>query len=469
MLTIDTLAAKFSAVLRTEQILAGDQLTARDPGYCEHSLCCGVVLLPENTGEVAAICRLAESENIGIVPHGGLTGLVDGTASRPGQVAVSLERMGRILTIDPLQRIVVVEAGAILQHVAEATAEHGLMPGLDIPSRGSARIGGLLSTNAGGIRVLRYGMARQNVLGLEVVLAGGEVLDAMNCLQKNNAGYDLRQLFIGAEGTLGIITRAVLSLAPCPLETRVALVAAARFEDLATLLGAARDRFDSQLLSFEVMWPEYYRHTTAQSGFGPLPLAADHPIYAIIETGFWHPETGDCPLSEFLGAAFEEGQIIDATVAQNEAQRTAIWRAREDGDSIEAHFGACIDYDIGMELASMPDYVARLRGRIAETAQDCPPFVYGHIGDGNLHVTFGLPPERLADRALFDAAVYSSLGKAGATTVSAEHGIGEEKRAVLTLSRGATYLSVMAQLKACLDPKGIMNPGKVFLTLNLKN
>lgn len=464
MLAPSTLAARFAPVLRPDQIVTASRLSARDPGYCETSLDCGVLLLPESTAEVSAICSLANATGIGLVPHGGLTGLVEGTASHPGQVAISLERMARVLRIDPDQRIAEVEAGAVLQDVIEAAAEHGLMPGLDIPSRGSARIGGLLSTNAGGIRVLRYGMARQNVLGLEAVLANGGVLDAMNCLQKNNAGFDLKHLFIGAEGTLGVITRAVIALVPRPRETRVALVAAERFEDLAALLGAARSRFDSQLLSFEVMWPEYYRHTTAQAGFGPLPLAADHPIYAILETGHWHPEPGDCPLTDFLGGAFEEGQIIDAAVAQNEAQRSAIWRAREDGDSIEGHFGACIDYDVGMELAAIPGYVARLRARIANTAPEHPPFFYGHIGDGNLHVTFGLPPGRLAERALFDDAIYGSLDGAGASTVSAEHGIGEEKRAVLPLSRDATYLSVMAQLKACLDPKGIMNPGKVLPT-----
>lgn len=453
----------FASALRPDQIVTGDRLAARDPGYCGRSLGCRVLLLPESTEDVSAICRIADEAGIAIVPHGGLTGLVDGTASYPGQVAVSLERMNRILKIDPDQRIAVVEAGAILQDVIDAAAPYRLMPGFDIPSRGSARIGGLISTNAGGVRVLRYGMVRQNILGLEAVLAGGEVLDAMNVLQKNNAGYDLKHMFIDAEGTLGIVTRAVIALTPSPLETRIALVAAARFEDIAALLAAARTRFDSQLLSFEVMWPEYYRHTTAQPGFGPLPLSADHSIYAIIEIGFWGSEpAGECPLTDFLETAFAAEQLTDAVVARSEAQRAAIWRAREDGDSIEGHFGACIDYDVGIELGAMADYVARLRARLAETAPDHPPFVYGHIGDGNLHVTFGLPPERLKDRAIFDAAVYGSLEGLGATTVSAEHGIGEEKRDVLPLSRDAVYRAVMARVKSCLDPKGIMNPGKIF-------
>ena len=470
MHTLEDITQLYSAILRPEQIVTGVRLDTRNSGYCAHSLDCGVVLLPESTEEVSTICRVANNHGVSIVPHGGLTGLVDGTATTLGQVAVSLERMAKIHCIDPDQRIAVVEAGVCLQDLIDAAAQHDLMPAFDIPSRGSARIGGLLSTNAGGVRVIRYGMARQNVLGIEAVLADGRRLNAMNRLQKNNAGIDLKQIFIGAEGTLGIITGAVISLVPRPSETRVALLAVERFDQAIDLLNAARSRFSGQLLSFELMWQSYYAHTSAQPGFGPRPLSADSPLYIIVEIGFWGGSIPvDCPLTDFLAQAFERDWLTDGVIAQSETQRTAIWRTREDGDSIESHFGACIDYDVGMEIGAMEHFVARLTQTCTETVMAHPPFIYGHMGDGNLHITFGLSKTERLNRAAFDAAVYGSLKELGPTTVSAEHGIGEEKRAMLPMSRDEIYLDVLRQMKLCLDPKNIMNPGKMLFPDNPQN
>ncbi|MGC1427699.1 MAG: FAD-binding oxidoreductase [Albidovulum sp.] len=223
-ITPGDLISYFSKHIGAEKVLSGDRLALRHSEYCAEAYDCGVLLLPETTQDVSAICAAATEAGVSVVPHGGLTGLVDGTGSHPGQVAISFERMNKILRVDPLQGVAIVEAGVVLQDLIDATTEQGLQPGVVLPSRGTCTLGGMVATNAGGIQAIKYGMMRDNILGLTVVLASGEVLDLNNTLVKNNAGYDLKQMFIGAEGTLGLITQIVVRLHPVPRDREVALI-----------------------------------------------------------------------------------------------------------------------------------------------------------------------------------------------------------------------------------------------------
>ena len=418
--------------------------------------------MPHSAEDVARICRLANTEGHAIVAHGGLTGLVEGTASAAGQVCVSFEKMKKIIDIDPDQGVVVAEPGVVLQDLFDATEPFGLMPGVDIPSRGSCTLGGLTSTNAGGVRVIRYGMMRENILGLEVVLANGEIIDATNRLIKNNAGYDLKQMFIGSEGTLGLVTKIVMRLHPIPKSTTCALVACNGLQSMMTLLRRARASLDARLLSFEVMWPEYYALTTAQTGVGTPPIDAGYDIYAVIEVTGSDEEDSSNHLNHLLESAFEDELVVDAALASSESQRQMIWRIRDDSDAIETTCDAYLSYDVGMQLQHMSAYVYSFRTRFSENYPDRTPYIFGHMGDGNLHIMFAVSKDEFHNRKSFDDIVYDSLSPFESTTVSAEHGIGLEKKSYLGSSRSKAYISSMHDMKNALDPNNILNPGKVF-------
>ena len=456
-------AAEFEALIGAENVITGERLSERHPGYCADSFACGVLLTPRSTQEVSRICSLASRNGIGIVAHGGLTGLVDGTETAPGQVAVSFEKMNRIVKVDPLQGIAITEAGATLQALADAAAEHTIMPGVDVPSRGSCTIGGMVATNAGGVRAIRYGMMRDNVLGLEAVLADGTVLDVRNSLIKNNAGYDLKHLFIGSEGTLGLVTQVVVKLHDIPRRLHTALVGCAGMDGLFDLLRKARARFGGDLLSFEAMWPDYFRLTCRQPGFGPDLMRGDLAVYAVIETGQWGEASEESPLTDFLAEAYEAGSIADAVIAQSDAQRAAIWRAREDSDAADAEHGGCLSFDVGLEIKDIPDYVTALQKRFSAEFPDVTLYVFGHLGDGNLHVMAGQPSSgKFVGRNAIEEIVYGSLAAFDGTTVSAEHGIGLEKRPHLHLSNSPDAIGCMKTLKSALDPNGALNRNKIF-------
>ena len=453
----------FEALLETGKVLHGDRLANRNPGYCHDAYAGGLLLLPESTAEVSAICKAASARGIALVAHGGLTGLVDGAGTSPGEVAVSFERMNGIIRVDPVQGIAVAEAGVRLEALIDAAAEHGMQPGVDLPSRGTCTLGGMAGTNAGGIQAIRYGMMRDNILGLKAVLASGEVLDLNNTLVKNNAGYDLRQMFIGSEGTLGLITELVVKLHPKPSRTETTLLGCPEPEQLPALLQMARDQFGSRLLSFEAMWPSFVAVTGAQPGMGPRALAEDHGAYGIIEIGSWDAGASDeADLEAFLAEAFEAGHIADAVIAQSEAQRAALWRLREDSDAIETKHEVALTYDVGLELADITGYISALDRAAREQLPGIETYYFGHMGDGNLHVMLGGNSADMADRERLDRVVYGVLCEFRNTTISAEHGIGLEKRPFLHLSRGAAEIAAMRQLKTCFDPRGILNPGKIL-------
>jgi FAD/FMN-containing dehydrogenase len=454
---MDDLISKLRAALGDRGVLAGDD--ARDAAAQTWSRL-GVplaILRPASTAEVSAILRIAHAAGAAVVPWGGRTGLVDG-AQAEGALALSLERMTAIEEIDVEAATLTVQAGCPLQTACEAAeARHLLLP-LDLGSRGSATIGGTISTNAGGNRVLRYGMMRDMVLGLEAVLADGTVVTAMNGLIKNNAGYDIKQLFIGSEGTLGVVTRAVLRLRPQALSQDVALLGVQRFDDLPRLLRHLERRLGGTLSAFEVMWKSFHDLVTTEPAKGRPLLSVDYPYYVLVETLGADPALDAERLQAALADAAELDLIADAVLARSETQAKAMWALRDDVAQV-ARDGPILTFDVSLKISAMETYVAELEAALQTRWQGTRLVVFGHLGDGNLHLIVSLR-DRDA-RAAIEEIVYG-LVRAQQGSISAEHGIGLQKRDYLAWTRNPAEIAVMRTLKVALDPKNILNPGKVL-------
>jgi len=418
------------------------------------------VLRPSTTADVSRILQLCHEARQPVVPWGGKTGLVEG-ANAEGALALSLDRMNRIEAMDVAGGTMTVEAGCILQTVVEAADARDLFFPLDLGARGSATIGGNISTNAGGNRVIRYGMMRDMVLGLEAVLADGTVLTSLNRLIKNNAGYDLKQLFIGTEGTLGIVTRAVLRLRAKPGSSAVALAAADDFSALPRLLRHMERGLSGGLSAFEVMWEDFYRLVTTAPAKGRAPIAYGHSYYVLIEQLGGDEESDAARFERVLGEALEQEIIADAVVAKSQAERTAIWSLRDDVGQC-ARNGPFFTFDVSLPIVEMETYVDAVRsGLLARWPHKTTMMVFGHLGDGNLHLIPSVGDGSPEARRKVEEVVYGALeGRSG--SVSAEHGIGLEKRRYLSSSRSETEIALMRRLKLALDPRGILNPGKVF-------
>ena len=418
------------------------------------------IVRPRTTREVSQVLSIAHRHGQPVIPWGGLTGLVDG-AYADGAVALSLERMRRIERVDPVERTMTVEAGCTLQAACEAAEAEGLFLAIDLGARGSATIGGNVSTNAGGNRVLRWGMTRENVLGLEVVLADGQVVGSLNTLLKNNAGYDVKHLFIGAEGTLGVVTRAVLRLRPRPISQNTALVAVERFDRLPALLAGASSGLGGVLSAFEVMWADYYELVTTPPALGRAPLPPGQPFYVLVETLGGDP-AGDAERFErVLTGLLEQEVICDAAIAKSDSERKAIWGLRDDVGQV-ARNGPTFAFDVSLRIGDMEAYLAEVRAALFDRwGEKSSLVVFGHLGDGNLHVIAGVGERTPEVRHAVETLVYEPLARIGGS-ISAEHGIGLQKREFLPMSRSPAELALMRQVKAALDPKNILNPGKVF-------
>lgn len=451
---VDNLIAELTRILGPESVLAGDHARDRMPPGSKAS----ALLLPRSTEEVSRALALCHAEGRPVVPQGGLTGLVGGAISGPDEVALSLERMRRIEEVDTLNRSMTVEAGVPLQAAQEAAAEVGLMLPLDLGARGTATVGGNVSTNAGGTRVLRFGMMREMVLGLEAVLADGTVLDARRKIIKNNTGYDIKHLFIGSEGTLGIVTRVVLRLRPLPRSQSTALVAIDDFGRVARFLSMMEVHLQSSLSSFEVMWRSFYELMTTPPAKGRAVLPKDHGYYVLVETLGGDQDRDDEDVAVALEKASDEGLVAHAVVAQTSAQRRELWSLREDLDPLMRQ-KPIFAYDVSLPIDAMEGYVAEVERRLDDRFEDHRTFVFGHIADGNLHVVVRADDESAHDDV--DAIVYGPLSLK-TSSVSAEHGIGLFKKKHLALSRSEAELAVMRALKKALDPRGILNPGKIF-------
>ena len=417
------------------------------------------VVRPATPEGVAAAMRLAHRHGVPVVPQGGLTGLAGGARPVAGGIALSLERLVGIEEIDADAATMTVRAGTTLEAAQLAAADVGFLLALDLGARGSCAIGGNLSTNAGGNRVIRYGMAREMVLGLEVVLPDGTLVTGLNKMLKNNAGYDLKQLFLGSEGTLGIITRAVLRLWPLPRVTMAAMCGLADYAAVLRLLRAARQGLGPILSAFEVMWPDYWDMATGRVPHVRRPLAGPHGFYVLVEA------QGSDALDErrfesWLEAQLEAGILEDAAVAGSLREVRDFWATRDAAAEFKTVLGEHASYDIGLPVAAMDDYARDCRSALAEALPGCAAFFYGHIADGNMHIIALVPGAAAQPFDAMDEIVYAQVRRHGGT-VSAEHGIGTKKKPYLPYARSEPEIALMRRLKAALDPAGLLNPGKV--------
>ena len=414
------------------------------------------VLRPCSVAEVSAALRACHAAGIAVVPQGGLTGLAGGATPQANQVVLSLERLTGIEEVDRDSATMTVLAGTPLEMAQRAAEEAGLYLALDIGSRGSCQIGGNIATNAGGNHVIRYGMARAQVLGLETVLADGTILTGLTKVMKNNAGYDLNQLFIGSEGTLGIVTRAVLRLHAKPRSKSTALIATGGFDAAVRVLRRLQAEL-GEVSGFEAMWPDFYRYVTDQAG--TKPMTDSHPFYALCEFQGSEPERDGARLEECLAAAIETRDALDALIAQSEREARSFWTIRE-GEPLD-RLPYLINFDVSAPTAQLGALGDRLKASLGAHWPEGLFFVYGHIGDGNIHLSAwaGGTMQQVAHE--MDEIVYGEVRRIGGS-ISAEHGIGTLKRDYLGHSRSAAEIDVMRRIKAALDPKNILNPGKVI-------
>jgi len=428
------------------------------------------VVRPASTAEVSAILRLANETQTAVVPVSGNTGLAGGTRAE-GAIMLSLDRMNRVREIRPQARIAIVEAGVILSSLHEAADAEGLIFPLTFGARGSTMVGGFLSTNAGGSNVLRYGNTRDLCLGLEVVLPTGEVMDLMSELHKDNSGYNLRHLMIGAEGTLGIITAAVLKLAPKPLAYATAMVAAPSLDEALLLLNRLQQATGGGVEAFEYMPRAYIEGHLAKFPQAKPPFEAMHDINILVEVGATAPRDclpgpdGRVPVSayleEVLEQMFEEGAILDAVVAQSQAQRAEMWQRRESAAEIALTRKPIVNNDIAVPLDKVAVFLDRIHGRLNQLDAGAKELIVSHLGDGNVHYTvWPVSQDPAVHDAIMEAVEDVVLELGGG--FSAEHGIGTSKLPSMARRKNKVALSVMRAIKNALDPRGILNPGKVL-------
>jgi FAD/FMN-containing dehydrogenase len=425
-----------------------------------------MVLRPGSVAEVAAIVALANESATAIVPQGGNTGLVGGQTPQHGEIVLSLNRLDRIREVDPVSNTITCEAGVTLQRAREAAAEvDRLYPQL-LPSEGTCTIGGNLSTNAGGTAALAYGIARSHALGIEVVLADGSVLHDLNKLKKDNTGYDLKNLFIGAEGTLGVITAAVLRLVPRPRSIETAFVGVASPEAALELLGIATERTAGGVTSFELMLRMGIEIVLKHGSGCRDPLPAVHPWYVLIELSSQARSGLRDVLEEILAEGLERGLVADATIADSLDQAKMFWRIRELFGEVQRHEGGSIKHDVSVPVAAVPTFIEEATAAVTRLIPGSRPLPFGHLGDGNIHYNVSQPVG--ADKAEFlnrwhdvNAVVFEVVARHGGS-ISAEHGIGVIKRDLLPKVKDPVAFELMRRLKRTLDPNGILNPGKVL-------
>ncbi|MDP6350973.1 MAG: FAD-binding oxidoreductase [Alphaproteobacteria bacterium] len=480
-ITEPTLAAPsapvIDAALGRIRAIVGDRGWTTDPGeIAPHVIdqrdryhgAAAMLVKPADTAQVAAVVGVCADQGIAIVPQGGNTSVCGGSVPGTGgdEIVLNLSRMNRVRDIDPANYTLCAEAGCILADLQAAAAEADRLFPLSLAAEGSCEIGGNLSTNAGGINVLRYGMARDLVLGLEVVLPDGTVWDGLRALRKDNTGYDLKQLFIGAEGTLGVITAAVLKLFPIPRVVTTALVAVAGLDEALTLLSCARSASGDQVSAFELLPRIALDFVCAHVPGTRDPLAKPHDHYVLIELSSGDPGPALAETMErLLGQAVEDGLVLDGVIAANTGQSRDLWKLRDSCSEAQKHEGGSIKHDVSVAVSRVPEFIRRATALVEAAIPGARPVPFGHVGDGNIHFNVSQPPG--ADKAEFldqwdalNRIVHDLVHEMGGS-FSAEHGVGQLKRDDLARYRPAIELALMRRIKTALDPRGIMNPGKV--------
>lgn len=457
----EALLQRVAASLGDGSVISGPEVAERNTGFfARHPIQATGIVRPRSTADVATLLRECHAVGQPVVAHGGRTGLVEAQSTRPGEIVVSMERMNAIESVDVKGRTMTVQAGVPLQQVQEAAADAGLFYPVDLGARGSCAIGGNIATNAGGNRVLRWGMTRENVLGLEVVLADGTVLSSLAGMIKNNAGYDLKHLFIGSEGTLGIVTRATLRLRAAPISQETAMVAFEDFASVLAFLAFADARLGGTLSAFELMWQNFYELVTTPPAQQQPPLAPGYPYYVLVEAMGGDQAADHARMEALLGDALEAGHIVDAVLAMNGSQRENMWAMRDDVGQTGRH-GPTIAFDVSLPLPLMPDYVEEVNARLSQAFETVHNITLGHIADGNLHFVVAAGDRSAQTRHAVETCVYEPLRPRGGS-VSAEHGVGLEKLPWLSVTRSPAEIATMRAIKAALDPQCILNPGKIF-------
>jgi len=424
-----------------------------------------LVLRPGSTAEVSAICRLASEQRIALVPQGGNTGLVGGQTPHNGEVVVSTRRLDRIREVDTASNTMTCESGVVLQVAQQRAGEVDRLFPLSLGAEGSCTIGGNLSTNAGGTAALAFGVAREMALGLEVVLADGRILNGLSKLKKDNTGYDLRNLFIGAEGTLGIITAATLKLFPKPRAVETAFVGLKSPAHALELLSISQNEAAGTLTSFELL-SELAVDFSVRHGIDIRdPLAGRHAWYVLMELSSPR-EDARATLESILGLGLERGIVEDAAIAASLSQRLAFWKLRDEMSAAQKPEGGSIKHDISVPVASVPEFISQADAAVVKLIPGARPVPFGHLGDGNIHYNVSQPLG--ADTAAFmnrwhevNAVVFEIVLRMGGS-ISAEHGIGVLKRDELPEVKDRVAIELMRAIKSTLDPEGIMNPGKVL-------
>ena len=426
------------------------------------------VVRPRTTEEVAAVVRVCAEAGVPIVPQGGNTGMCGGATphAQGDEVVLALSRLNRVRTVDAANATITVEAGVTLRGVQEAAEDAGMYFPLSLGSEGSCTIGGNLSTNAGGTAVLRFGNARELALGLEVVLADGRVWDGLRGLRKDNTGYDLKQLFIGAEGTLGIVTAAVLKLFPAPTAHVTALAGVNGLEQAVKLLRVAKQSLGERLTGFELISEFAFGLSRTHHPDLPDPLPG-HPWFVLLQVDAATDTTAlAAEVADALGRAVDAGAAQDAVVAQSQEQADRLWAVRENITEAQRREGPNIKHDISLSVSAIPAFVDSSVAALAQALPGARPLIFGHLGDGNLHYNLAAPVGVDAGAFMENAAVANrvvhDLVAAAGGSISAEHGIGQLKRDELTHYKSGIEIELMHRVKAALDPRGLLNPGKVL-------
>ncbi|MBZ9867676.1 MULTISPECIES: FAD-binding oxidoreductase [unclassified Mesorhizobium] len=449
------------AALPNATIWDAAELASRDPGFDTRNFGASALVRPRDVEEVAALVKFCSERGISLVAQGGRTGLAGGAATSQGQVICDLGGLNRIEDIDPFTRVAIVQAGVTLGALQEAAAQHGLDPGIDLAARGSATIGGMVSTNAGGIMAFRNGTMRHRVLGLEAVLPDGRLFCDLTRVLKTSAGYDLKHLFIGAEGTLGIVTRVALRLDPVAGASATALVGVPNAASAQHIVRHFLTSTSARLTAAEILWRNFASLMQRSLNYASGSLPLDAPCLLVLGLGADSIEAARSALEGGLAAIWEEVGIVDGLVASSEGQAAAMWRLREETVEIERAHPMAPSFDVSVPAGALDAYVARIEAGLKKLDASYAPYVYGHLADGNLHISLNcegpVPHER--HEAIEDV-LYEGLREAGGS-FSAEHGVGLEKREAYERHANPVKRDLAKAIKELIDPGNVMNPGKV--------
>lgn len=457
-----------SALLDEIRSIAGERAVRTgaaadlDPGSHPDNLRAAVIVSPGSTEETAAIIRACRAHSVSVVPQGGRTGLVGGTISKAGQVILAFDRMTAIERLDPVEHTAVVQAGTTLAALQAAALGYGLEPGIDLPARGSATIGGMASTNAGGIAAFRNGVMRHQILGIEAVLADGAVYSDLTRVVKHSAGFDLKHLFIGAEGTLGVITRVALKLLSAPRANASALFGLPSVGAALDLLHRARRSEAGELRAAEALWQSFIRLTAEEQGWSEAALSLDAPVYLLLSFGGPDEKALRDELERLFGEIIEAFPEATGILPSSGQQEQAVWRLREETDHLYRRHEGAPSYDVSVPLSQVEAYVATIQEGLSALGEGLSPYIFGHIADGNLHIVLncsGPLPAALASKV--EDVLYRDLTALGGS-FSAEHGVGSKRIHALLATADPTKLALMARIKAALDDGTLLNPGKVL-------